>query len=255
MRIYRRREVAVGAVPVAFHGVFSHPQASAIAGAAEPLVLARPTLNVQALADRVLVQRYSPVGILCNEKGDILYISGRSGKYLEPVAGKADWNVTAMAREGLRYPLSTAFASARRAERPFSVRAVKVSTDGGSEIVDITVEKLTEPEALRGTFMVVIAEVSARPGVVLLPTARPTARGRRLEELEKELRHTREETQIVREEMQTSRGRSSSRPTRSCTDRRGAAEHQRGAARVDQRGAAEQHQRRTQGPRRRRCSR
>jgi two-component system CheB/CheR fusion protein len=36
---------------------------------------------------------------MVNEDGDILYITGRTGKYLEPVAGKANWNVNAMARK------------------------------------------------------------------------------------------------------------------------------------------------------------
>ena len=65
--------------------------------------------NIQSLADRVLVQRFSPVGILCNDKGDVLYISGRAGRYLEPAVGKANLNIFAMAREGLRYDLSKAF--------------------------------------------------------------------------------------------------------------------------------------------------
>jgi two-component system CheB/CheR fusion protein len=43
-----------------------------------------------------------PAAVLVNDKGDILYISGRTGKYLEPAAGKANWNIFAMAREGLR---------------------------------------------------------------------------------------------------------------------------------------------------------
>jgi two-component system CheB/CheR fusion protein len=30
---------------------------------------------------------------------EILYITGRTGKYLEPVAGKANWNITCIARK------------------------------------------------------------------------------------------------------------------------------------------------------------
>ena len=52
--------------------------------------------------------------MLTNDKGDILYISGRTGKYLEPAAGKANWNIFAMAREGLRYELGSAFQKALR---------------------------------------------------------------------------------------------------------------------------------------------
>ena len=32
-------------------------------------------------------------------RGDIVYISGRTGKYLEPAAGKANWNFHAMVRD------------------------------------------------------------------------------------------------------------------------------------------------------------
>ena len=55
------------------------------------------------LADRVIVQRFSPAAVLTNDKGDILYISGRTGKYLELPVGKANLNIFAMAREGLRF--------------------------------------------------------------------------------------------------------------------------------------------------------
>jgi two-component system CheB/CheR fusion protein len=40
--------------------------------------------------------------VLVNGDGDILYISGRTGKYLEPAAGKVNINIHAMARDGLR---------------------------------------------------------------------------------------------------------------------------------------------------------
>jgi hypothetical protein len=65
------------------------------------------------------LQRYAPAAVLTNDKGDILFISGRIGKYLEPAAGKANWNIYAMAREGLRYELGAAFGkgAARKAHR------------------------------------------------------------------------------------------------------------------------------------------
>ena len=62
----------------------------------------------------MVLQRYAPPAVLVNDKGDIFYISGHTGKYLEPAAGKANWNIFAMAREGLRYELSGAFQKALR---------------------------------------------------------------------------------------------------------------------------------------------
>lgn len=60
-----------------------------------------PSPNLQTLADQILLQSYAPVAVMANAEGDILYISGRTGKYLEPAADKANWNLYAMARESL----------------------------------------------------------------------------------------------------------------------------------------------------------
>ena len=110
----------------------------------------KPPINLQSLADQVLLQRYSPAAVLVNNKGDILYISGRTGKYLEPAAGKANWNIFAMAREGLRYELADAFQKALRQKGAVTLKNLKVGTNGGTQSLDLTVQPLAEPEALAG---------------------------------------------------------------------------------------------------------
>jgi two-component system CheB/CheR fusion protein len=202
-RLYRRLEAAP-ALPVDFPASFGLSQPGEKGGGrAEGRNLVKPHPNFQLLADRVLVQRFSPAGILANEQGDIIYISSRTGKYLEPAVGKANWNVFAMAREGLRLDLSNAFSRAVREEREVTVRGVKVGMNGGTQTVDVTVAKLAEPKELRGTVMIVIADVPSTPE----PRAKlqgPVRHDARLGVLEVELQRAREEVQITREEMQTS---------------------------------------------------
>ena len=70
------------------------------AGVPKELSMQKPVTNLQSLADQLLLRHFSPPAVLVNDKGDILYISGRTGKYLEPASGKANWNIFAMAREG-----------------------------------------------------------------------------------------------------------------------------------------------------------
>jgi two-component system CheB/CheR fusion protein len=156
--------------------------------------------NLQMLVDRLLVLRFSPLGILCNTKGDILYVSGRAGKFLEPAVGEPSVNVLAMAREGLRCELSSAFTKVLRMERPVTVRDIKVGTNGGVQNVHLTVQKLTEPKELRGTVLVVIAEAPAK--IEIVKGTRPGLP--RLAEIEDELQRARDEAQMVREELQTS---------------------------------------------------
>jgi two-component system CheB/CheR fusion protein len=163
-----------------------------------------PPTNFERLADRVLVQRFAPLGVLCSKKGDVLYISGRAGKYFEPAVGKANLNVVAMARDGLRNALSDAFAKASREGHTVSTHGVIVGTNGGRSVIDLTVQPLHEPRQLRGTVLVVIKEVSAaRPPSKASKTSRASEQPR-IVELEQDLSRAQAEAQSTREEMQTS---------------------------------------------------
>jgi two-component system, chemotaxis family, CheB/CheR fusion protein len=201
-RIYRRLESGIGMAHVNFPDAFIKKPPHAAGDAEEPD--AHPTWpppNLQVLADHVLVQRFSPAALLTSDKGDILYISGRTGKYLEPAVGKASMNVFAMAREGLRLQLSSAFSTAVRQNRTVTVQGVKVGTNGGTQTVDLTVQKLFEPKELRGTVMIVITDVES--GKATKTTTDRAPSGRTLE-LQQELQRAHDEIQTTREEMQTS---------------------------------------------------
>jgi len=205
-RFYQRREISAGAAPVDFPTSFT-PYTRSVAGELKDEssdVLKTSLPNLQTLTDRVILQRLSPPVVFTNDKGDILYISGKTGKYLEPATGKTNVNVFAMAREGLRHELAAAFSTALRGKDPASARGVQVGTNGGTQMIDLTVQKLTEPNELRGSMMIVFADVAR--------AAEPTMRGRahcspastaRLVEMEKALQLAQEELQTSRERMQT----------------------------------------------------
>ena len=197
-RIYRRLDAASKAMPVEFPASFHvRPRtADPAAGVAAPL----PSLQTQAA--QLLLDRYSPAAALTNAQGDILYISGRTGKYLEPAAGKANWNIHAMAREGLRNELGGAFQKALRDQRAAGQIRVRLKDGGVVHLVDVTIEPLHEPEAMRGMVMIVFTDVASSPA------DRPSGKRARIPaaeaRLEQDLRHAREEIRSTREEMQTS---------------------------------------------------
>ena len=122
-RLYRRLESRLRAEPVEFPSSFVPAVPEATASSRRRT---KPAPNLQTLADQLLLQHYSPAAVLVNDKGDILYISGRTGKYLEPAAGKANWNIFAMAREGLRYELTGAFQKALRQKDAVTLKGLKV---------------------------------------------------------------------------------------------------------------------------------
>jgi chemotaxis methyl-accepting protein methylase len=201
LRLYRRIDSALRVEPVEFPVTFTHALPN---GPQQPKAL-KPGANLQSLADQLLLQQYSPAATLVNYKGDILYISGRTGKYLEPAAGKANWNIFAMAREGLRYEMTGAFQKALREKSVVTVKNVIVRTNGGSQAVNLTVQPLEEPDAMRGMVMLVFTDVPMLPGTKTSGrTQRAPFHSKRVADLERDLQHARQEVQTIREEMQTS---------------------------------------------------
>ncbi len=170
-----------------------------------PMTEPRSAPSLQSLADQLLQARFAPPAVLVNGQGDILYISGRTGKYLEPAAGKANWNVIAMAHEGLRYELSGALQRAHHKKGAVTVQGIKVGTGADARYVDLAVEALDEPKELLGSVLIVFSDTAEAaeksPGG---GAGKTTVRSTRQREAERELQRAREEVQAGREEMQTS---------------------------------------------------
>jgi two-component system CheB/CheR fusion protein len=200
-RIFIRRETIQPVEPLAFPASFVR----ALPGVPKELQMSKPAFNLQALADQLLLQHFSPPAVLVNDKGDILYISGRTGKYLEPAAGKANWNIFAMAREGLRLDLGSAFQKALRQKEAITVKGLKVGGNGGAQTVDIKVQPIEEPEALHGMVMIIFNDVAKPLEKKATGFFRTSQSGNaRVLELEQELQQLREDLQTTREEMQSS---------------------------------------------------
>lgn len=158
--------------------------------------------NIQQLADNLILQYCSAPTVLATDQGDVIYISGKTGKYLEPASGKANMNIFAMVREGIRYELGSAFSKALQQREPVTVRGSLVDAHNYTQTVDMMFMKIEEPEALRGIVMIVFKDVS------LLPKVRRKKSGtlpdsKQMEELEHDLLKSREEARTTREEMQT----------------------------------------------------
>jgi hypothetical protein len=97
--------------------------------------------DVAMLAARIMAGRGAlPAAVLVDRGGEILYVHGRTGDYLEPATGYANWNVVAMARPGLRDALDAALPSAFRSGKKAFRRGLAVQTDDGTKRVDLSVE-------------------------------------------------------------------------------------------------------------------
>ncbi len=164
----------------------------------------QPRDNIQSMVEQMLLQRVTPAAVLATAQGDIVFINGRTGKYLEPAVGKANLNIFAMAREGLSHELAIAFQKALRQKDPVLVKGIKVKTEGGGQHVDLMVQMLTSPEALKGMVIIVMSDVAAPVGEKP-PDGRKRAGKLDASEIETELVRLHGALQIAQEDLQSSR--------------------------------------------------
>ena len=165
---------------------------------AEPV---KPPVKLQYLAEQLLLQRFSPTAVLVNGDGDVLYISGRSGDYLEPAAGKANWNIYAMVRDELRNELTGLLDKALRLKGEFSRKGLTTGKGKHARSLAITVQALKQPEELRG--MALITFMPSDMPLTVKRGARSRAADPRASELEEALRHAHEENRSIRESVNT----------------------------------------------------
>lgn len=160
--------------------------------------------NFAELAKRVLLQSYAPPSVVTDEKGNILYVHGDTGKYLRPAPGQASLNVVEMAREGLQLGLRTTIHNVATKKTQVVCKNLPVKTNGGIQGVNLTVKPLTEPEATPGLLIVSFREAEPQPQGKATRAKRTVRSGtsKRVEELEQELVYTEENLQATIEELQ-----------------------------------------------------
>lgn len=162
-------------------------------------------LNIQTFADQLLLDHYAPAGVLVNEYGDIIYIHGHTGKYLEPAVGKANLNIFAMLRDELRNEFHNAFHRTVSKKETVVLRNLRVKTNGNTQTINIDIKWIDKPELLYGTVMIIFTDVKDVEDTRLLPkTGGKVAHNVRQKEMENELQRMRDTMQNTMEEVQTS---------------------------------------------------
>ncbi len=106
-----------------------------------PRLTARPAepADLQQEADRVILARYSPAGVVVNANLEVLYFRGHTGPYLEHWPGTARCHLLQMLREGLLAPVRSALARAKKQKRPVQVKNATVRREGKGLRVNVEV--------------------------------------------------------------------------------------------------------------------
>jgi two-component system CheB/CheR fusion protein len=206
-KISRRNDVAYSLARIANFPFSLSRQAAAVPALTPPAMNPAPRKEGQfvALVQKLLLRTFAPPAVVINNKGEILFVNGRTGRYLEPAPGLGGMNVFDMAREEMGFELSGAVHRAYTQHEDVTVEGVKLRTEGGYQLVRISVKYLDAPEALEGLMLVVFEE---------MPTSKRQRKQTQAQEaltrdavvlaLEKELQYTKHRLQTTVEEMESS---------------------------------------------------
>lgn len=164
-----------------------------------------PTVaDIHNLAERIILENYAPPCVLINEQYEILHFIGQTDKYLAPPTGKASFNVLKMAREGLKYKLSTALHKAVKQKKTVLSTGIKIKHNNNFRTVDLVVRPLTESGFTQGFMLVMFQDKTLPEPVARKKTARKDIVDPYVLSLEKELQSTKEYLQTTNEELETS---------------------------------------------------
>jgi len=224
-KLYRRKEDLLGAQRAVIGRFVPGDKASdALVSSRVAQRAAYPIkLPLRELMEQALLRHLAPAGALVYAGGDIVYLHGRTGLYLEPVAGEAGaQNMIKMAREGLRPSLSNALLQAVATQQASAASRIRVKTNGNHTLVNVRVHPVPTSGAVHGDaasapdtplYLVLLEEAPAQaqppspaeatagndPGTALSPDVQA-----RIEALEQELRAKDAYLQSTLEELESS---------------------------------------------------
>jgi len=120
-------------------------------------------LDVQKEADRIVLSKYAPAGVVINSQLDIIQFRGRTGVYLEPASGMPSVNLLKMARDGLFAGLRVAVNQAKKENILVKKEGLHVLQNGHSLPVNVDIVPINGPFSKGEYFLVLFRDGVSQP--------------------------------------------------------------------------------------------
>ena len=157
-KIFTRRPGPTPLVP-SFRGARS----TAIFPAAPPAPRETPQTTLHRDAERVLLAKYAPPGVVVNARLEVVQFRGETGAYLAPAAGLASHELLKMLREGLLMPVRAALSRAESEGSAVREEGARVKSNGGHRELAIEVIPLKAGPGHEAGFVVLFDEGARTP--------------------------------------------------------------------------------------------
>jgi len=193
-RLYRKRPVET---PADMEFAAPYRRANPGRAARETDEALRGTSGVQGEANRLILNHYSPPGVIVNDDMRIVHFRGQTGRFLEPAPGDASLNLLKMCREGLLHGLRTALQAAKKKDAPVRRDGLRVKANG--DFINVAVEVVPlGPSAEGRHYLIMFRDAVAAPTPLRIATPKGGGPGKSsnksqdVERLQRELIASRE---------------------------------------------------------------
>jgi len=163
--------------------------------------------DINRVAEKAILNRYSPPCVLVNQRLEILYFHGLLEKFLSPPIGEARFNMLEMVKVNLRFKISLAIQKAIKTRKNVTERGILMSDDSGSRLLDLEVRPLNKQRPGQdGLYMVIFKEKQSQGKIPPMEKKKRNVSNidPRITTLEQELKVTKEFLQSINEELETS---------------------------------------------------
>ncbi|TSD62907.1 PAS domain-containing protein [Inquilinus sp. KBS0705] len=152
---------------------------------------------------RIILENFAPPSVLVNEKGDILYSNGKTGKFLELPSGEAVMNIYKMAREELRYVVGNIIHQARNQKGEVLINDIKLKDGNQVRLVNLKAV-LLEETGLQGLVLIIFEDKGYQKKTGGRQKVLDNKSKAAVDELEKELVYTKMQLNSTIQQMETS---------------------------------------------------
>jgi len=166
----------------------------------------QPSLGFAELMQKALLEDFAPASVLVNRKYEVFCFLGPTSTYLEFPRGEPTNDLLTLARQGLRTKIRAACDQAVRDSRTVTDVDARVKRNGDYVSCTITVRPITQPREAEGLLLITFQDRPVQPpgGAAERAEPEPPEESKLVQQLEYELKATREDLQSTIEEMESS---------------------------------------------------
>jgi len=117
-------------------------------------------LKFSILIKKILTETYTPVFIIIDDKGDIVYVHGRTSNYLELPYGKVKLHFLSMIRAELKSVLHDSILKISTQQKEICLNRLQLTDHGESRYVNIKITPLQNAGLAEGKFCLITIEKS-----------------------------------------------------------------------------------------------